>query len=90
MKFSSARITIINRDALKALASVLVGDCFYVTSIRIVEGKNGLFVSMPQRKSADGSYQDIAFPANKEIREELHAYLLQEYEKVTPQGREGK
>lgn len=32
---------------VKAIASANLDDCFAVKNIRVVEGKNGLFVSMP-------------------------------------------
>ena len=33
--------------SVKATASANLDDCFAVKNIRVVEGKNGLFVSMP-------------------------------------------
>lgn len=33
-----------------AIASVTLNGCFAVRDVRIMEGKNGLFVSMPSRK----------------------------------------
>ena len=45
-------------------------------SAKIVEGgKDGLFMSMPSRKTQDG-YKDICFPVTEEFRNELkHAVL---------------
>ena len=33
-----------------ALATVTISDCLVLTGLRIVKGKKGMFVSMPQRK----------------------------------------
>lgn len=57
-----------------------------VQNISIVEGKNGLFVSMPAYKNSRGDYQDIAFPISKEFREKLYSAILNTYkiEKETP------
>jgi stage V sporulation protein G len=35
---------------LKAYATVTFDNCFVVRNIKIIEGKNGLFVAMPSRK----------------------------------------
>ena len=44
-----------NSKSLLATASVTLGGCFAVQGIQVREGKNGVFVSMPQRKDAKGS-----------------------------------
>lgn len=75
-----ASVTIIDKPGnLKGLASVSVGEGFAVTGIRILEGENGLFVSMPSRKT-EGGYKDICFPTTKESREELHNAVMEAYE----------
>ena len=56
--------------------------CFAVRGIKIVEGgKDGLFVSMPSRKTQDG-YKDICFPVTAEFRKELHQAVLGAYEQA--------
>ena len=84
--FSQARVTLLMKDSLRALASVKVCDAFYLTGLRVVEGKNGLFVAMPNRKTGSGDYQDIYFPASKTTRDELQSYILEAYrhESATP------
>lgn len=57
-------------------------EMFVVKGLRVVDGANGLFVSMPQTKSADGEYSDIAFPLTKELREEITSEILAAYEGV--------
>lgn len=44
-----------------AIASVTLNGCFAVRDVRIMEGKNGLFVSMPSRK-VKGEYQQKCSP----------------------------
>ena len=56
-----------------------IEDAFVVQNISIVEGKNGLFVSMPAYKTGKGDYQDIAFPISKEFREKLYSSILDTY-----------
>jgi stage V sporulation protein G len=82
--FSSIRIHLLNgSDKAKAMASCLVSNAVMITGIRVVEGKNGLFISMPQKKNAKtGDFSDIAFPISKEMREELSRSVLDEFERT--------
>jgi stage V sporulation protein G len=54
-----------------------------VGEIRVMQGPTGLFVSFPAKKQRDGTYLDIAFPANAETRNMIQQAILAEYEKVT-------
>lgn len=63
----------------RAYASVTIDGCFGVRGIKIVEGgKDGLFVSMPSRKTQDG-YKDVCFPVTAEFRNELHHAVMDAY-----------
>ena len=68
-------------DWLKGMASITIDDCFVVKGIKIVNGKNGLFISMPNQKSANGEYKDIAFPINTETRKLITNAIMEEYNK---------
>ena len=79
--FDQVRVSLFEKDSLRALATVKVHDAIFLTGLRVVEGKNGLFLSMPNRKTAAGEYQDIYFPANKATRDQLQALVLEAYKK---------
>ena len=50
------------QGGIRAYASATIGGCFGVRGIKIVEGgRDGLFVSMPSRKTVDG-YSEVCFP----------------------------
>ena len=70
-----------NGTNMKALASVELDSCFLIRDIRLIEGKNGLFVAMPSRKVADG-YHDVAHPLNKETRKMFTDAILEAYNKA--------
>jgi stage V sporulation protein G len=78
--FDQVRVQIIEKDSLRALATVKVHDAIYLTGLRVIEGKSGLFLSMPNRKTSAGEYQDIYFPANKATRDELQRLVLEAYQ----------
>lgn len=64
---------------LKAVSNLVLEDCFVVKNVRIIDGKNGLFVSMPSRQNADGKYSDICFPIRSEVREQIEKEVLDTY-----------
>ena len=65
--------------AVKAYASVSLDNEFIVKGIKVLEGENGLWVSMPSRKAKDGSFQDIFHPASREAREKIVNAVLNAY-----------
>jgi stage V sporulation protein G len=67
------------KGSTKGFASVTVDGMFGAHGISIVEGKNGLFVSMPQTKDAKGDFRDIFHPVTKEGREALNDAVLTEF-----------
>ena len=71
-----------DNKSLLATASVTLGGCFAVCGIQVREGKNGVFVSMPQRKDASGRYHDVCFPTTAEMRNAINAAVLGEYERT--------
>jgi stage V sporulation protein G len=77
--FSDFRFNLVNKDCLRAFVSCKVGGAIVLDGMRVVEGTRGRFVSMPSRKDAKGEYQDIYFPASKEVREELQEAVLEGY-----------
>ena len=54
-------------------------NCFVVHNVKIIEGKTGLFIAMPSRKTANGEYKDVAHPISPEFRTELQDKILAEY-----------
>ena len=73
---------------VKAIASANLDDCFAVKNIRVVEGKNGLFVSMPSYKGADGEYHDLCFPTTSEFRKQLNSTVADAYKQAIVQIQE--
>jgi stage V sporulation protein G len=69
-----------------AFASITVADLIAVRGIRIVKSEKGLFVTMPQSRGRDGKYHDIAFPLNAELRREINAAVLDEYDRIEKSG----
>ena len=49
---------------MRAIASITIDNEFVVHDIRVIDGNNGLFVSMPRKRTPDGEFRDIAHPIN--------------------------
>lgn len=83
-------VTPIDREGshTKGLARMYIGDSFVVQNISVVEGKNGLFVSMPAYKTDRGDYQNIAFPITKDFRRKLFDAVLNAYKQKKDRPRE--
>ena len=83
-------ITPNSSNNVRAYASADINGCFKIDNIKVVEGSNGLFVSMPSFKS-NGEYVDYCLPVTKEFREQLHNQILEAYRNAptqTPQERQ--
>ena len=81
MKISDIRIRLVEKEdsKLKAVASITIDECFVVHDIKVIEGKEGYFISMPSKKTPDGEYRDIVHPINTQTREEMSAQIIEAY-----------
>jgi stage V sporulation protein G len=50
-----------------------------VHNVKVIEGKTGLFIAMPSRKTANGEYKDVAHPISPEFRNEIQDKILEAY-----------
>ena len=64
---------------VRAFFDVTTEEGFTLKNFKLVEGINGLFVSMPSEKNKDGDYNDTVF-ADKVLREKLNKTALDQYE----------
>lgn len=81
MKITKIKIDKIGKDKLKGFADIILDDCLAIHRIKIIEGKNRMFVSMPDRKRADGTFSDVVHPINQEFRKYIEKAILEEFNK---------
>ena len=80
MQITEIRIRkVASEGKLKAYVTVTFDDCFVVHNVKVIEGKTGLFIAMPSRKTRTGDYKDVAHPISPEFRTELQEKILAEY-----------
>lgn len=83
MQITDVRVRRVETEGkLKAVASIVLDGQFVVHEVRIIQGTNGLFVSMPRRKIGEGEYKDLAHPITAEARELVHKAVLQAFEQA--------
>lgn len=89
MKITEVRAKKIDGDnRLVGIAAITIDNCFVVHELRIIEGKNGLFVAMPSRKMPNGEYKDVAHPINSETRAMIEKAVLETFDQLPEQSKE--
>lgn len=84
MNITDIRIRLVNdnNDKLKAVASITLDDEIVIHEIKVINGRDGYFLSMPGRKTKEGVFKDIVHPNKTEVREFLKEKILSEYKKA--------
>ena len=90
MEITSVKVKKEEREGsrMKGRASVLIDDGLAIHNIRIIEGKNGLFIAMPSTsrevENEDGEmvtvHRDTVHPINPEVRAMFEEAILDAYE----------
>lgn len=74
-----------NAGNVKALANVVINGEIAVNGVKVVEGKNGLFAAMPNKKIG-GEYVDIAHTTTTEAYNQLNEAVVSTYEQLALSG----
>ncbi len=69
--------------SLRAFADVKVGGSLVIKGFSVMQGKHGVFVSMPKKAGKDGRWFDILTPLNENVKQELQDKVLEAYDKET-------
>jgi stage V sporulation protein G len=79
MNITDIKIFPMNEEKLKAFVSIVLDDEFIINDIKIIQGSQRMFISMPSKKRRDGNFKDIAHPIKKETREEMENIIINAY-----------
>lgn len=82
MEITEVKVFPVREEKLKAFVSVVIDHCFMVNDIKIIHGRQGLFISMPSRKKKNGDFKDVAHPLNNDTRQMIEKLILAEYDRV--------
>ncbi|NOY53889.1 MAG: septation regulator SpoVG [Deltaproteobacteria bacterium] len=79
MEITEVQIYPVADRMLKAYVAITFDDCFVVRDMKVIQGRKGIFVAMPSRRQADGSYRDIAHPLDTQTRNRIQEQVLRVY-----------
>ena len=82
MEITEVKVYPVRDKKLRAFASIVFDGSFMVNDIKVIQGKDGLFISMPSRRQKNGRFKDIAHPLNQETRQVLEERILDEFRRV--------
>jgi stage V sporulation protein G len=82
MEITQVRVFLVNEEKLKAFVSIIFDECFVVSDIKIIDGNNGLFVSMPSKRRKNGTFRDIAHPLNSDTRRRIEERIIEKYKEA--------
>ena len=72
------RINLMRINNLLGYADLTLEDSFVIKGVSILNGRNGKFISFPQKKVGD-KYYDIVFPITKELRDRIYKIIMEKY-----------
>ena len=68
------------KSTVKAICDVIIDHRFLVKGVRVVEGKQGIFVSMPRQQGKDGKWYDSVTALTGEAKADVSRAVLRAYE----------
>ena len=74
-----------NGGSIKANVSLNIDDTVIINDFKIIEGKNGLFISNPQRAYQEGKdtkYRDIAYFMDQDVKADFEDAVLQNMKSI--------
>ncbi len=71
-----------DKDKLKAFASIIIDGCFIVSDIKIIQGRNGLFLSMPGKLGKNGKFRDTVHPLDADTRKFIEDKVFLKYREI--------
>ncbi len=77
-------------NRVKAFVDVGINDAILIKGLRVVEGKKGLFVSMPQEQGKDSKWYDRVRCLNKPTQQQIEHAVLTAYTQNNDKGPTGE
>ena len=88
MEITEVKVFPVRDKKLRAFISIVLDGSFMVNDIKVIQGKDGLFISMPSRRKKNGRFKDIAHPLNQETRQVMEDRIIADYQRVAEGGGE--
>ena len=63
------------------ITEVRIKNCFIIREIKLLDGKNGRYISMPKRKVKNRNFrQDFSYPLDNETRLQILETISEQYD----------
>ena len=69
-------------SSLKAFVDIVVNDSILIKGLKIIEGTNGVFVSMPQERGRDNKWYDSIRCLTEGAKEYISDVVLYSYQQA--------
>ena len=72
-------------DMLKAATNIIMEDDkdrIVIKNVRIIEGKNGLFMSLPARRNVKNEFKEICYPLSADLRKRMSDAVITAYKEA--------
>ena len=72
-------------DMLKAATNIILEDDkdrIVIKNVRIIEGKNGLFMSLPARRNVKNEFKEICYPLSADLRKRMSDAVITAYKEA--------
>ena len=73
---------IVGSGSCKAMADVRIGGSLLIKGFCVVDGKKGIFVSLPRKASKDGRWFDT-LEVEGDLKRQIEEKVLESYERET-------
>jgi stage V sporulation protein G len=64
---------------LKAFVDITINDCLLIKGIKLLDGKKGLFISMPQEQARDKKWYESIRCLSEEIKDQIRDIIIKAY-----------
>lgn len=68
--------------SLKAFVDIRVYGVVVITQCAVLDGKRGLFATLPRQLNREGLWRDVVIVADDKVREEWQEAILEAYEEA--------
>ena len=72
-------------DMLKAATNIILEDDkdrIVIKNVRIIEGKNGLFMSLPARRNVKNEFKEICYPLSADLCKRMSDAVITAYKEA--------
>lgn len=85
MKITDVNLRVLKRSTSKllAFADLIIDESLVIKNFQVFDSVKGLMVGMPSIKNQDGTWSDIVFPIDSNLKDSITTAIIRAYEDET-------